>query len=50
MARVMAEQFDHEGCWLTLDTIEKHAEDAALLITNMTRGRSTLKLDDNAAE
>ncbi|MET3857529.1 YigZ family protein [Rhizobium sp. OAE497] len=50
MARVMAEQFDHEGCWLTLDIIEKHAEDAALLITNLTRGRTALKLDDNAAE
>jgi uncharacterized YigZ family protein len=46
MARITGEQFDHEGCLLTLEVPEIHTAETILLITNLTRGRAVLKLDD----
>lgn len=46
MARITGEQFDHEGCLLTLEIPEIQAAEAILLVTNLTRGRAVLKLDD----
>jgi uncharacterized YigZ family protein len=48
MARITGEQFDHEGCLLTLEIPEIHADEAILLVTNLTRGRAVLKLDDGS--
>ena len=46
IARITGEQFDHEGCLLLLEIPEIHAAEAILLVTNLTRGRAVLKLDD----
>jgi uncharacterized YigZ family protein len=48
MARITGEQFDHEGCLLLLEIPDIHAAEAILLVTNLTRGRAVLKLDDGS--
>jgi len=48
MARITGEQFDHEGCLLLLEIPEIYAAEAILLVTNLTRGRAVLKLDDGS--
>jgi uncharacterized YigZ family protein len=39
---ILLEEFDHEGCKLTVEFPERDAADLVLLIVNLTRGRSSL--------
>lgn len=39
---ILSEEFDHAGCRLTMEIAEKDAANLALLVTNLTRARSSL--------
>ena len=41
-AKISAEQFDHDGCTLTVEIAEAGLAAAALFVGNLTRGRSKL--------